>query len=152
MTSLWWSRTAVLLGRKHHGQMMENHQNMMTSWNVKCFPHYWPFVIGGFFLQRARNTKPWRLCCVSLNKLLNLQSSCLWIETPWHSCHFIIIFQQSYKNTEKVSLHNNFDYWKIYLQLNGFFFILTHVFVSSSGIAPLNQVLLTHTVQKILHI
>ena len=28
---------------------------------------------------------------VSLNKLLNNQSSCPWFETPWHSCHVIVI-------------------------------------------------------------
>ena len=55
----------------------------------KYFTHYWAFcegnppVTGGFPSQRSEMWSFGGLFEVSLNKLLNKQSSCWWFETPW---------------------------------------------------------------------
>ena len=51
--------------------------------------HLWgnpPPVMSGFPSQRSSNTELWCFFVLSLNKLLNKQSSCWWFERPWSSC------------------------------------------------------------------
>ena len=71
------------------------HENVMTC---KHFPHYWtlwgnPFVTNGFPSQRACNAERWCIVffVISMNKLLNYQSSCQLLELPWGSHHVTIM-------------------------------------------------------------
>ena len=63
------------------------HEHIIT-W--KCFPYYWPFVMGiqslGGFLQKGPMIQSFDVFFVSLIKLLNKQLSFQWFEMP-SCCH-----------------------------------------------------------------
>ena len=68
----------------------ENHSNDdVMSW--KHFPHYWWHFVGettgGRWIPITKSSKAEFLCFlyVSVNNLLDKQSHCRWIETPWRS-------------------------------------------------------------------
>ena len=74
-------------------QMASNAENASIWWrhHVYCHDicHYWqlcarnPSLTGGFISQSATNVTLWCFLDVTLNKLLNKQSSGRWSETPW---------------------------------------------------------------------
>ena len=65
----------------------------------KHFPYYWPFVrltywvVGGFPSQMTCNTHFWLFAAGMIKKLLNKQSSCGWVETPWSLCDAIVMIE-----------------------------------------------------------
>ena len=68
----------------------------------KHFPHYWPIVKGIHHLEFDV------FFVVSLNMLLNKQSSCWWFEMPWHSCNITVmtgfLFALKMNNVKKIQL------------------------------------------------
>ena len=90
----WWPDFVV-----HFMELVDFHDDIMT-W--KSFPHYWSFGGGGgggggnqrWLVEPPRRPSNVHLCyfCCYLNKLLHIQSSCRWFETPWRSRHWIALF------------------------------------------------------------
>ena len=78
----------ALKWRGHLSRRVNINETMITSKHGKHYLHYWPFVWGIQRHQwhRASNTELRYFLDVYVKKLLNDQSICRCLETPWCSC------------------------------------------------------------------
>ena len=76
-----------------------------------------PPVTGGFPSQKAGDAGFDIFCVVNLIKMLSKESSCLWFETPWHSCDIIVmawpisVWKCSLNSIVNSSVEKRFWYW-----------------------------------------